>query len=219
MLKSLNKQSINSFINFINKDNADVIIHAVNDKAIDLKEATDISDIPAIASMLLDFKPIVDSKNLDRVGFNVVDHLSVLKYFFNLYGKVNEFVQLEDLYGASVVMNGEKPHILDVKFIEVDSDSSVDRAKASYEAKKNALEAIKAEGESLFYVYTKVEGKDKQQRIVYSWSNENLEKFRSGLVSLAKTINLETQPILSATFRIRKEGYASPIVTSVKLAD
>lgn len=216
MLKSLNKQSVNTFINFIQKEKAKVIIHKVSDKSIDLKEVTDFAEKPAIASLLLDFLPFVNSKRLDSVGFNIVDHLEVLKYFFSIHGKTDEFIQLEDLYGAQMLSVNGKPHVLNVEFIEAGDDNPKARAQASYDAKRKALNAISAEGEALFYVYTEMEGFDKQQRIVYSWSLENISKLRDGLNKLANTIDLDQQPIIEATFKARE--YKSPIVTSVKEA-
>jgi hypothetical protein len=211
LLSILNKKDFKEFINFINKDKAKVHVKCLAQNGVDFKEITDISEKPAIVSLITNMALLLKSKKVRRVGFNVSDILDIQRYFANAVGVGNEFLELEDKYGATMVTTDDgKPSIFETEWIDTE-DFNPKMADASHLEK---IQSLQAEDEYLFYLFMKVDGHDKKQPVLLSWKKDNVELFHSKFQELLKGIDKLSSHKLHMT--LKPMGNKNAYITSVK---
>lgn len=215
LLSILGKTEVNEFINFLSKERAKVHVNSLTKDGIVFKEVSDISDKPAIVTLLTNMRILLESKNVRKTGFNVLDMLNILKYFSDIVGVSDKFVDIEDKYGADQVMDKEddkKPFIFKTDWIETEDfkPQMVDKAHAS------KLKELSSDDEYLFYMFTPLSGHEKQQPVLYSWSKDNVELFNAKLQEIFASVEKISSHKIIMTMNPRENKNA--IITSVKPA-
>tara|TARA_R110002050_G_scaffold297021_2_gene457898 strand:+ start:99 stop:752 length:654 start_codon:yes stop_codon:yes gene_type:complete len=213
MLSILGKTEHKEFINFLSKEKAKVHVQSLSKDGIVFKEVSDIDEKPSIVTLLTNMKIILQSNRVRKIGFNIVDMLDLLKYFTNIIGIGDKFVELEDKYGCTMVMDKEdntKPFIFKTDWIETENfkPQMADKAHA------DKIREISSEDEFIFYVFMKLDDHEKQQPVVMSWSKDNVDLFNTKLQELLASVEKISSHKIIMTMNPRENKNA--IITSVK---